>query len=46
MISYTRSVQQNNGRYPAAVYKDAAAFFQAIHKADRLRIVLKKKETP
>lgn len=44
MISYTRMVQQNQGRYPPADYKELADFYQAIHKSDRVKIVLKKKE--
>jgi transglutaminase-like putative cysteine protease len=44
MLTYSRSIRQNNGRYPAAMYKDLAAFYQSILKADRQRVVLKKKE--
>ena len=46
MITYTRSIQQNHGRYPSADYKDLAAFYQAVHRADRVRVVLRKKEQP
>jgi len=44
MITYTRIVQQNQGRYPPADYKELSEFYQAIHKSDRVKIVLKKKE--
>jgi len=44
MITYTRVVQQNQGRYPPADYKELSEFYQAIHKSDRVKIVLKKKE--
>jgi hypothetical protein len=44
MISYTRMVQQNQGRYPPADYKELSDFYQAIYKSDRVKIVLKKKE--
>jgi hypothetical protein len=44
MITYIRTVQQNNGRYPSSDYADLANFYQTIHKSDRMKIVLKKKE--
>ncbi len=44
MITYTRVVQQNQGRYPPADYKELSDFYQTIHKSDRVKIVLKKKE--
>jgi transglutaminase-like putative cysteine protease len=46
MILYTRNMSQNQGRYPAKEFGDIAAFYQSIHKADRVKVVLKKKEQP
>jgi transglutaminase-like putative cysteine protease len=44
MVIYTRSISQNHGRYPASEFADLAAFYQTIHKSDRVKVVLKKKE--
>ncbi len=46
MVVYTRSLSQNHGRYPAADYAELAAFYQNVHKSDRVKVVLKKKEQP
>jgi hypothetical protein len=46
MVLYTRTMSQNHGRYPASNYKDLAAFYQSVHKSDRVKVVLKKKEQP
>ena len=44
LVIYTRSISQNHGRYPASEFADLAAFYQTIHKSDRVKVVLKKKE--
>jgi len=46
ILAYSRSIEQNSGRYPASDYREIASFLQAVHKADRARVVLKKKEQP
>lgn len=42
-IIYLRTLEQFTGRYPASEYKDYAAYFDAIYKADRAKVVLVKK---
>jgi hypothetical protein len=42
-IVYIRTMEQYTGRYPAKEYKDFAAYFDAIYKADRARVVLVQK---
>lgn len=44
MVTYTRLVQQNQGRYPPVDYRELSDFYQTIYKSDRVKIVLKKKE--
>jgi hypothetical protein len=44
ILIYTRSISKNRGRYPPDDFKDYAGFIQTIHKSDRVKIVLKKKE--
>jgi transglutaminase-like putative cysteine protease len=44
MVIYTRSISQNQGRYPASDYAEFAAFIQNVYKSDRVKLVLKKKE--
>ncbi len=46
MVIYTRSLTQNHGRYPATDYPEFVAFKQNVHKSDRVKVVLKKKEQP
>jgi hypothetical protein len=43
-LIFTRSMQQNKGRYPPDNYGDLVQFFQTIYKADRNNVVMKKKE--
>ena len=43
-IIYTRKFIQNSGHFPVTEYKDIAAFYDKIYKADRSRIVLVKNE--
>lgn len=43
-LTYTRSLEQFCGRYPATEYGALAKFYAAIYKADRSRVVLVKKE--
>lgn len=45
-IRYYRAIHHNDGKFPATDYKGLAAFYAAIYKADRNRIVLVKKEQP
>jgi hypothetical protein len=42
-IIYYRTKEQYTGHYPASYYKDFAAYFDAMYKADRARVVLVKK---
>jgi hypothetical protein len=42
-VVYYRSFEQYAGHYPASEYKNFAAYFDAIYKADRTRVVLVKK---
>jgi hypothetical protein len=42
-IVYIRTMEQYTGRYPASEYKDFAAYFDTIYKADRSKVVLVKK---
>lgn len=44
-IVYYRSMDHYSGRFPAKDYLGLAAFYEAIYKADRNKIVLVKKET-
>jgi len=44
MVTYIRTVQQNHGRFPPSDYKELANFYQTIHKSDRVKMVLRKKE--
>lgn len=44
-LYYYRSVEHNSGRFPAKEYADLVEFSNAIHKADRTRVVLVKEET-
>jgi transglutaminase-like putative cysteine protease len=42
-IIYYRVKEQYEGRYPASEYKEFAAYYDAVYKADRAKIVLVKK---
>lgn len=44
VIKYLRSIEQNNGRFPATDYNELADYFSTIYKSDRARVVLKKIE--
>lgn len=44
MVTYIRTVQQNHGRFPPSDYAELANFYQTIHKSDRVKMVLRKKE--
>ena len=44
-LFYTRSMEHNNGRFPAKDYDQLVSFYDAIYKADRARVVLVKNET-
>lgn len=43
-LFYYRSMEQYSGRFPASDYKSLVAFYDAIYKADRNKVVLVKKE--
>lgn len=45
-IFYHRYIEHKSGRFPAKEYADMVEFWNAIHKADRTRVVLIKQETP
>jgi hypothetical protein len=40
VITYTRSLQMNQGRFPAATYPELLDFYRSISKADKLQVVL------
>jgi len=40
VITYTRSLKMNNGRFPAASYAELLDFYRKINKADKLQVVL------
>ncbi|MDB5253023.1 MAG: hypothetical protein JWP27_2192 [Flaviaesturariibacter sp.] len=42
-LVYIREREQYTGRFPASRYKDVVAYYNAIYKADRNRVVLVKK---
>jgi transglutaminase-like putative cysteine protease len=42
-IYYYRRMEQSGGRFPAADYPQLLKFYEAIYKADRARIVLRKR---
>ncbi len=44
MVTYIRTVQQKHGRFPPSDYAELANFYQTIHKSDRVKMVLRKKE--
>lgn len=44
MISYSRSMEQYTGRFPATDYAELVKFYETIYKADRSKLVLVKKE--
>ena len=44
-VVYYRNMEHYSGRYPAKDYTALAAFYEAIYKADRNKIVFVKKET-
>jgi hypothetical protein len=44
IVIYTRSIQKNKGRFPPEDFKAYADFMQTVHKSDRVKMVMKKKE--
>ncbi len=43
-LVFTRMRSQNSGTFEPAVFQEIADYYQAIYKADRARVVLRKKE--
>lgn len=41
-ITYIRMQQMNNNRYPPSKYNDYIAFYKAVTKADKSKILIKK----
>lgn len=40
VITYTRSLKMNQGRFPAATYPELLDFYRRINKADKMQVVL------
>jgi hypothetical protein len=41
-LVYTRTIERSSGRYPSSDYESLSAFYAAIYKADRSKVVLVK----
>jgi hypothetical protein len=44
-LFYYRSIEHASGRFPASEYANLVEFYNAMHKADRTKVVLVKSET-